>query len=223
MQHWWVAELWQQNRVLLVSWVVWVIGSIVLHELAHGWAAILAGDRTPIETGHMTWNPLVHMGQASLLMFAIVGIAWGQMPVDRSRFRGRYDDAFVALAGPMMNLLLFCVALVAAAAVVVYKRALGDPLAPNLFMFFLSGAFLNLALLVFNLLPVPPLDGSRVIASFVPAYGRLLSGPNAPAIVSVGLIAVFLFGGKWAFGLADQVTTDALDALLRAIGHGRIR
>ncbi|HBS28903.1 MAG TPA: site-2 protease family protein, partial [Phycisphaerales bacterium] len=54
---WWIAALLQSNPALLVSWVVWVIGSIVLHELAHGWAAIAQGDRTPIETGHMTWNP----------------------------------------------------------------------------------------------------------------------------------------------------------------------
>src|SRR5262249_8984123 len=110
--NWWVAEIWNQSPVLLVSWIVWVIGSIVLHELAHGWAALWCGDRTPIETGHMTWNPLVHMGQMSLLMFALVGIAWGQMPVDPSRFRGRYDDAKVALAGPLMNLALAITALV---------------------------------------------------------------------------------------------------------------
>lgn len=62
---------------MVAGYALIVIFSITLHELAHGWAAIWQGDRTPIETGHMTWNPLVHMGWASLLMFAIVGIAWG--------------------------------------------------------------------------------------------------------------------------------------------------
>ena len=79
---WWVTDALSVSPVLLISWVVWVIGSIVLHELAHGWAAISRGDRTPIERGHMTWNPLIHMGGMSLLVFAVVGIAWGMMPVN---------------------------------------------------------------------------------------------------------------------------------------------
>ena len=58
---WWVAELLRDSPMLLASWVVWVIGSIVLHELAHGWAAIRQGDDTPRALGHMTWNPIVHM------------------------------------------------------------------------------------------------------------------------------------------------------------------
>jgi Zn-dependent protease len=98
-----VSDLYQENPVALASWVFWVIASIVLHELGHGIAAIRSGDRTPIDTGHMTWNPLVHMGPISLLCFAILGFCWGAMPVDPSRFRGRYDEAKVAAAGPCMN------------------------------------------------------------------------------------------------------------------------
>ena len=71
----------------VLGWVFWVIFSICLHELAHGWAAIWQGDRTPRETGHMTMNPMVHMGGASLIVFALVGIAWGLMPTDPSRYR----------------------------------------------------------------------------------------------------------------------------------------
>ncbi|VAX40844.1 hypothetical protein MNBD_PLANCTO03-1356, partial [hydrothermal vent metagenome] len=84
---WWVEVYWQQDKVLLVSWVFWLFVSIVLHELAHGFAAIRCGDRTPIELGHMTPNPLVHMGPASLIAFALFGLAWGSMPVNPSRFR----------------------------------------------------------------------------------------------------------------------------------------
>ena len=221
MLGWWVADAWSQDPVFLVSWVVWVIGSIVLHELAHGWTAIRCGDRTPIETGHMTWNPLVHMGQMSLLMFAAVGIAWGAMPVNPSNFRGRNDDAKVALAGPMMNFLLFCIALAGAAAVIVFSSKLGDPLGPNLRIFAISGAFLNLALMLFNLIPAPPLDGYRIIADFVPAFRRIWEGPNA-GLISIGaLIAVFWFGGPWAFDTSMDLTLRALDAILHAVGHSR--
>jgi len=219
MSDWWVTSTWQQSPVIFVSQVVWVIGSIVLHELAHGVAAIWRGDRTPIETGHMTWNPLVHMGQASLIMFALFGIAWGQMPVDRSRLRGPYSDALVSIAGPIMNLILFCIALAASAATVVYLKRLGDPLGPNLFMFFITGAYLNLALMIFNLLPVPPLDGSRILGDIVPAYSNLWNGPNAQFVGLAAFAAVFLFGGKWAFQAADHVTVQALDVVLQWLGH----
>ena len=64
--------------------IIVVVISICLHELAHGFAAIALGDRTPEETGHITMNPLVHMGGFSLMMLAIAGISWGAMPVDPS-------------------------------------------------------------------------------------------------------------------------------------------
>ena len=72
--------------------VVTVIISIVLHELAHGWAAIWQGDDTPRQMGHMTADPMVHMGGFSLLMLALVGIAFGAMPVNPRNFRSRYGS-----------------------------------------------------------------------------------------------------------------------------------
>src|SRR5262245_39838763 len=122
--HWWVADAWNAGPIHLLAWVFWVIFSIVLHELAHGWTAIRCGDRTPIETGHMTWNPVVHMGQASLVMFALVGIAWGAMPINPANFRGRYDNARVALAGPSMNVLLFVIALLVCGLVTAYGTSI---------------------------------------------------------------------------------------------------
>ena len=90
--------------------VVTVIISIVLHELAHGWAAIWQGDDTPRIAGHMTPDPMVHMGGMSLLMLALVGMAFGAMPVNPRNFRSRYGDALVSAAGPAMNFLLAMVA-----------------------------------------------------------------------------------------------------------------
>ena len=91
--------------------LITVVVSIVLHELAHGYAAIKLGDDTPLVTGHMTFDPLVHMGGMSLILLAIAGIAFGAMPVDRTRLRGRYGEAIMAAAGPAMNVLLAVLAL----------------------------------------------------------------------------------------------------------------
>jgi Zn-dependent protease len=224
---WWVAELWNQSPVLLVSWVVWVIGSIVLHELAHGWAALWCGDRTPIEAGHMTWNPLVHMGQMSLIMFAVVGIAWGQMPVDPSRFRGRYDDAKVALAGPLMNLAL---ALTALALYVVVQGIGGgfwisgvrisEPLYDNLSLFLHLGVILNTVLMLFNMVPIPPLDGSRIVANIVPAYRDLWQREQMQTAGLVAFMALFYFGSDYIMLFARDVSNAAIDWALHALVHG---
>jgi Zn-dependent protease len=221
MQNWWVQDAWDISPVLLISWVVWVIGSIVLHELSHGWAAIACGDRTPVETGHMTLNPVVHMGPASLIAFALLGIAWGLMPINPSRFRHRYADAIVAFAGPLMNILLAALALVG---MVLWTGFGGghwttwhaeEPLFGNVRMFLLCGIGLNLSLAAFNLLPVPPLDGSRILSDFVPAYRRMLDGPNAGVIAIIMMVALFAVGGdivyRFGFGTAGRLIAWALD------------
>ena len=207
---WWVASVLDMpnGKVVLVSWVVLIIGSIVLHELAHGWAAISRGDRTPVELGHMTWNPLVHMGQMSLILFLLFGFAFGAMPVNPSRLRGKHAGAFVAAAGPAMNLVIAGVCILLGGIVLAFANQIGDPLAQNLFMFFRLGVMLNIALMIFNLIPVPPLDGSRILADFSPKYAQLWYGENARWVASGLFVIVFLFGGKYivplGFGAADH-------------------
>ena len=70
---------------VIVGWLFWIIASITLHELAHGWAAV-ARRSTPRALGHMTASPMVHMGPMSLIALALVGIAWGAMPVNPQNF-----------------------------------------------------------------------------------------------------------------------------------------
>ncbi|MEM8757874.1 MAG: site-2 protease family protein [Planctomycetota bacterium] len=214
--NWWVQSvLDNQGIVGLVSWIVAVVGSIVMHELAHGWAAIRLGDRTPIETGHMTWNPLVHMGQMSLMLFAIFGIAFGAMPVDPYRQRGQYAQAIVAAAGPAMNLLIAAVFMVLGGVVVATRQSLGDPLGPNLVTFCYIVVFLNIALAIFNLLPAPPLDGSRILGNFVPAYERIFQSENGQWIGMGLFIIAFVFAGRLIFGPARTVAADGIGFFAR--------
>jgi Zn-dependent protease len=220
---WWVSRTLEapHGQVILVSWIVWVIGSIVLHELAHGWAALWAGDRTPVETGHMTWNPLVHMGGPSLIMLAIVGIAWGAMPVNPSRFRGRYDDAIVSFAGPAMNILLAAGALVAMALWLGAGRWLGlanqQPLFLNVAIFLELGIMLNLVLFAFNLLPIPPLDGARILSSFSPGFRRMWESEQAQAFALFAFIGVFFLGGRYIFGWARTISGAAIEVVARVV------
>jgi Zn-dependent protease len=138
-----------------------VIVSITIHELAHGFAALNQGDDTPVKTGHMTPNPVVHMGWESIIFLCIAGIAWGEMPVNPYKFRSpKLGNILVSVSGPLSNLALgiLCMGLLA--------------ISENIRMiskeFFYLAAETNFVLFMFNLLPIPPLDGFQIFSEFLP-------------------------------------------------------
>ncbi|MEM8873349.1 MAG: site-2 protease family protein [Planctomycetota bacterium] len=182
--------------------VVTVVFSITLHELAHGYAAIRLGDDTPIRTGHMTLNPIVHMGPFSLIALAIAGIAWGSMPIDPSRIRHKYGEAIVAAAGPATNLLLAAVGVVGYGLLIRFgltSSNIGDNAADFLWTF----GFINAALMVFNLLPVPPLDGSHILANFNDGYARFISNPSNQGLVFILFPIAFLLSSRFFAVIGD--------------------
>jgi len=218
--NWWVSNYWDINPVLLGSWVIWVIGSIILHELGHGVAAIRCGDTTPIDTGHMTWNPLVHMGATSLICFALFGFTWGLMPVNPSRFRGRYAEALVAAAGPAVNLGLAAICIFGDAMWLRFGPQTGLALhvIGNVHTFLWTGAMINVMGVLFNLLPVPPLDGSRILADFVPAYARAMQTEKG-AIAGLLVVALIFAGGAgYVWDLTFKVATVSIATLNGALG-----
>jgi len=123
------------------------------------------GDSTPQKTGHMTINPVVHMGWQSIIFLCIGGIAWGAMPVNPAKFRSRWGDVFVSAAGPLSNLFLGLV-FIALIGITLHIRSLS-------LEFFYLAAQINLALFLFNLLPIPPLDGYHVFSKFFPELKML--------------------------------------------------
>ncbi|WP_445631860.1 site-2 protease family protein [Nostoc sp. DSM 114167] len=152
------------NPIHFFRIVVIVIFSITLHELAHGWAAMSQGDDTPEQTGHLTLNPVVHMGQESLIFLCLMGIAWGQMPVNPSKFRsGKLGNILVSAAGPISNLALGIL-------FIMMLKILANLSLSGLFSaeFLYLAARINLTLFLFNLLPIPPLDGFHVFSEIFP-------------------------------------------------------
>jgi Zn-dependent protease len=219
---WWVHELYQAGRTIeLVSWIFWVILAIVLHELAHGWAALWQGDDTPRRLGRMTVNPLVHMGATSLLVFALIGIAWGVMPTDPSRYRwGRQGRIVVAAAGPVMNVAL---GLTALTALVVWLKVgpAAHPFYRNLAVFLWTGGWINVVLAGFNLLPVPPLDGSTILSGLSWRAYQLYQNPQAAMYGMFILLVVFFvtpIGGFFFVGcdLVALIYAQGLASLLGA-------
>lgn len=185
------------TRFFYLAWVLVAIVSIVLHELAHGWVALRHGDPTPRLQNRLTGNPLVHMGGYSLAVLAVLGMAWGAMPVDPTRMRGKYAEAAVAVAGPAMNLLIAIVCLTGLGVLI---GTVGAPQAQwqeNGYLLLRVGGIANLVLMVFNLMPVPPLDGSHIAANFSRGYRDFVSDPSKQGILFFGFPAAFML--SWMF------------------------
>jgi Zn-dependent protease len=156
-----LINLLAENPIRYVQIIAIVIVSICLHELAHGVAALSQGDDTPRRTGHMTLDPLVHMGWESILFLCIGGIAWGSMPVNPAKFRSRqWGHVLVSAAGPVSNLVLGFM-FIALLAIAIHTEFLSAN-------FFYLAARINLTLCLFNCLPVPPLDGFHIFSKFLP-------------------------------------------------------
>jgi Zn-dependent protease len=158
-----------ENPVLFFRIVVIVILSVTLHELAHGVAALSQGDDTPQKAGHMTLNPVVHMGWPSMIFLCIAGIAWGQMPINPARFRSpKLSNILVSAAGPLLNLSLG----------ILFIGLINLAFASNLneivsIDFLYIAAQINLVLFLFNLIPVPPLDGFHIFSEIFPSFKPL--------------------------------------------------
>lgn len=139
--------------------------AITLHEVAHGFVAYRLGDPTAKAHGRLTLNPLAHLDPVGLLALWLVGFGWAKpVPVNSMYFKGnrRRGMFFVGLAGPATNFILAFVTYLLLSA---FPAVLRIPHIPQiLFLTFIYNIFLG----VFNLLPVPPLDGSKILAYFLP-------------------------------------------------------
>jgi len=183
--------------------------SLACHEWGHAASAVALGDQTPREQGRLTFNPVAHMDMLGTVMLPLALIAAGQPPfgwakpveITPYRFtrkvRMRTGVMLTAAAGPLMNLLL------AALAVVVfigmdahYGRAADWPGGARLHEILPRLALVNVALFLFNLMPVPPLDGSRVLGGLMPPplrAGYAQFERFAPFLMA----PLLFFGGSW--------------------------
>lgn len=207
-----IQTLFDDPRFFFAVLIV-VVFSICLHELAHGLMAVRLGDRTPIHEGRITLNPLVHMGVTSIVFLLLAGIAWGATPIDRSRLRGRYAEALVAVVGPLTNI---AIALVCAVALGLWQRAAGraaDGPAANAQFLLLIGVYCNFFLAMFNLIPWPPLDGAHILGNLHRGYGRFLESAAASGAAIMGFFVLFIVAGRFLAPAAMAATTRLVDLI----------
>jgi len=165
----------QQILYTIAIWAVPVLLAITLHEAAHGWVANKLGDPTARQLGRITMNPLKHIDPMGTIVIPLVLvtlsgfiIGWAKpVPVDPRHFKQPLlDMGLVALAGPMSNLFMACGW---ALLITVSASALADSsMAFHLIQVGKAGMTINIILMVLNLLPIPPLDGGRVLAGVLP-------------------------------------------------------
>lgn len=184
----------------LIARIVTLIVAFTVHEWAHAKSADELGDDTPRRAGRLTFNPLAHLDPIGSILLLLAGFGWAKpVPVNPYALRnGRMGFVIVAAAGPFSNLVL---ALLAA---IPFRMGVLDTfnfdpngiggILPNLETLLIYFILINLTLMLFNLIPIPPLDGSKILAGFAPRewepflfqlerYGPLL------------LMALFFFGG----------------------------
>lgn len=153
------------NRI--AEYIAILLIAITWHELAHALTAEYLGDDTPRRMGHISLNPFRHMDQYGIVLlllssFAGIGLAYGFTPVNERNLRPnpKTGGGIVAVVGPLSNLVL-------AALLAIPLRFANLDSAPQVFDFLARALFLNVFLAVFNLIPLPPLDGWRVLATFL--------------------------------------------------------
>lgn len=217
-----MINLFRISPSLFITRVIALLISLTFHEFAHAWMAVRFGDDTPKWAGRLTLNPLKHLDPVGSLMLLLVGFGWAKpVPVNPYTLRRNNKAALmlVALSGPLSNLLL------AVVAAIPLRFGLGIPLStsssilPSLGAFLVDFMFINLGLMLFNLLPIPPLDGEEVLAFLLPGKLAYFYEQIRPygSFILLGLIVIGQVSG---FNILGMILEPAMIAVARLLLGG---
>lgn len=185
--------------IFFILWVAAIIFALTIHEFSHGLVARLQGDPTAEREGRLTLNPLSHIDWMGFFLLVVAGFGWAKpIPFNPYNLKyKRFGPALVALAGPLSNILM--VVIVGVVLSLIYRFTGVD--SENLMvLFFVLVIQVNILLAVFNFIPIPPLDGSKILFSFI--------GESRPEVVMFlekygiwMLLALIFFGGNLIGGI----------------------
>lgn len=202
----------------IIGLAIALVAGITFHEFSHAATADVLGDHRPRALGRVSLNPVRHIEPVGALLFVLAGFGWGRpVPVNGYALRpGRIGMAYVAAAGPIANVVLaLVVAVVFRVADMAGLLGIGSGF---VFLVLASTVFYNIVLALFNLLPIPPLDGYNLVLPFLPPQLAFRVQRYAPYGVLVLLALVFLsYGGgfsplQWLFGAANAITGALIGA-----------
>lgn len=210
-----IVEIYENlNWMMLIEVFLAIIPALIcitLHELSHGYVAYRLGDNTAKMMGRLTLNPFKHIDIFGLLMMIVFKFGWAKpVPVNMYNFDNpKKGMAITAIAGPISNLLIGCIVLF------IYGLAYpllfsGDMLDTAICSIFELTAYFSFALAIFNLLPIPPLDGSKVMLAFLSdeAYEKLMKYERYGMILLLVVVASGILGNPL------QAATDWLNSVM---------
>lgn len=187
----------------ILSTLVVIFLTLPIHEFAHGFAASKLGDPTPRYQGRLTLNPLAHIDYIGAACILLVGFGWAKpVPVDMRYFKKpKQGMAITALAGPVSNLLLAMLLLLGARITIAHY--VDTAFCSGLLNFLAMTAYMSVGLGLFNLIPISPLDGSKVLFAFLPdrAYMTLMRYEK------YGMLVLFVL--VW-LGVGDNILSEGI-------------
>ncbi len=211
----WLISAGTSGILNLLITIPGVLIALTFHEFAHAYAADKLGDETPRLQGRLNLNPLSHIDPIGFVFLIVAGFGWGKpVQIDPRNFNGKYSiskaEAIVSAAGPIMNFILAFVFLIIY--YILFKvtnvlSALSVAWQSIIYQLLLTIISINVGLGVFNLIPLPPLDGSKILMHFLPYKGKEWFYNNQQIFYIVFLII-------WITGLAGTILTPIFSAVL---------
>jgi len=202
--------LWQMIELLktpqlLIAFIIFLVFpllfSISFHELAHGFAAYKFGDMTPKLMGRLTLNPFAHLDPLGTILLFVIGLGWAKpVIININNIPNKNHQMLVALAGPASNFLL---AAIFAILISVFENYLYLPTNHFIIMFFNIVVMINIALAVFNLIPIPPMDGSRIVSWALPEKLKIAYNKLENYGMFILLLILFTIGFEGIFKIAE--------------------
>ena len=198
-------ELWELLLDMAIYTLPIIVVSLTFHELAHAFISYKLGDPTAKEEGRLTFNPLKHIDPVGFVLLLLFGFGWAKPVPVRLRWykHPKLDFAITALAGPIANLVLALLGALLLPLFMLLLAQFNNVFTGYLVNFLFEFIYMNVALAVFNLIPIPPLDGSRIIMAFLPdrIYVAVLKYER---YISIGLMVLIVTG------LLDKPLTAAI-------------
>ena len=214
----WLISAGTDGILSLLLTIPGVLIALTFHEFAHAWAANKLGDDTPRMQGRLNLNPLSHIDPLGFAFLIVAGFGWGKpVQIDPRNFNGKYSlskaEAIVSAAGPIMNFILAFVFLMIYYILFKVTNAIGalsmqwQLIIHQIILYTIS---INIGLGVFNLIPLPPLDGSKILMHFLPYNAKQWFYNNQQIFYIVFLLI-------WITGLAGRILSPIFNAVLNGM------